>query len=123
MAVTAKRREQIKAWDNEHMRYQTVKVWAELLDAFRAACAERGDKVNTVLRQAMERYVAGDDSSDARNVTLSLDDVIAVCAILDSLNLGDTREDRFVAQIRDKLNQLRNAAMERAQMMDNNQAE
>lgn len=44
-------------WDAAHMAYQTVKVRRELLDDFRAACAERGDKVNTVLRQAMEDYI------------------------------------------------------------------
>ena len=45
-------------WDRENMAYQTVKVSRRLLDDFKAACAARGDKVNTVLRQAMENYVA-----------------------------------------------------------------
>jgi hypothetical protein len=40
------------------MAYQTVKVKRALRDDFRAACAARGDKVNTVLREAMEKYVA-----------------------------------------------------------------
>jgi len=44
-------------WDRENMCYQTVKVRKELLEEFRAACQERGDKVNTVLRQAMEDYI------------------------------------------------------------------
>ena len=48
----------VKKWDSENMAYQTVKVRKELLEAFRAACAVRGDKVNTVLRQAMEEYIA-----------------------------------------------------------------
>lgn len=44
-------------WDAENMAYQTVKVRRQLLDRFKAACAARGDKVNTVLREAMENYV------------------------------------------------------------------
>lgn len=44
-------------WDKENMAYQTVKVRKELLESFRDKCAERGDKVNTVLREAMENYV------------------------------------------------------------------
>lgn len=44
-------------WDKANMAYQTVKVKKELLEAFRQACADRGDKVNTVLRQAMEDYI------------------------------------------------------------------
>lgn len=39
------------------MAYQTIKVRRELLEEFRAACARRGDKINTVLREAMEAYV------------------------------------------------------------------
>ena len=45
-------------WDAENMAYQTVKVRKTLLDSFKAACAANGDKVNTVLRDAMENYVA-----------------------------------------------------------------
>lgn len=62
---------QKRARDNYDQRvfaYQTVKVKKELLQAFREACAARGDKVNTILRQAMERYVqeeTGSPSSDA----------------------------------------------------------
>lgn len=44
------------AWDRENMVYQTVKVRKEILEAFRAAVAANGDKVNTVLREAMEDY-------------------------------------------------------------------
>ena len=44
-------------WDNENMAYQTVKVRKELLTAFREACEKNGDKVNTILREAMERYL------------------------------------------------------------------
>ena len=44
-------------WDKENMTYQTVKVRRELLEDFKAACAANGDRVNTVLREAMERYI------------------------------------------------------------------
>lgn len=45
-------------WDAENMAYQTVKVRRQLLDDFKAACAAHGDKVNAVLREAMEQYLA-----------------------------------------------------------------
>ena len=54
-------------WDAENMTYQTIKVRRELLAEFKEICAARGDKVNTVLREAIERYIqenrskAGDD--------------------------------------------------------------
>ena len=114
MPMSKERREQINKWDSENMAYQTIKVRKSLLDAFKAACAERGDKVNTVLREAMERYVGGSVGDDVQNVVVSLDDVIAVCAVLDALVLGDTREDVFIKQIRDKLDQLRDVAIEKA---------
>lgn len=44
-------------WDSANMAYQTVKVSKALLESFREACKARGDKVNTVLRHAMEAYV------------------------------------------------------------------
>ena len=44
-------------WDAENMAQQNIRVKRELLDSFKAACAARGDRVNTVLREAMERYV------------------------------------------------------------------
>lgn len=44
-------------YDAANMAYQTVKVKRDLLEKFKSACAARGDKVNTVLREAMERYV------------------------------------------------------------------
>ena len=44
-------------WDADNMAYQTVKVRRELLEEFKATCAERGDKVNAVLREAMEKYI------------------------------------------------------------------
>ena len=49
-------------YDRANMAYQTVKVKKELLDEFKAACAARGDRVNTVLRQAMENYIAENPS-------------------------------------------------------------
>ena len=39
------------------MAYQTVKVNKKLLEEFRQAVQDRGDKVNTVLRQAMIDYI------------------------------------------------------------------
>ena len=44
-------------YDKANMAYQTVKVNKKLLEEFKAACAARGDRVNTVLRKAMENYV------------------------------------------------------------------
>lgn len=44
-------------WDKDNMSYQSVKVPKTLLEAFKQACKDRGDKVNTVLRQAMQDYV------------------------------------------------------------------
>lgn len=57
MAVSDAQRRANQKWDADNMAYQTIKVRKELLEAFRAACAERGDKINTVLRQAMEHYI------------------------------------------------------------------
>ena len=47
------------------MAYQTIKVKKTLLEDFKAACAARGDKVNTVLRQAMEEYTYKEENEDA----------------------------------------------------------
>ena len=57
MAVSESKKQSNAKWDKENMAYQTVKVRRELLDQFKAACTARGDKVNTVLRVAMERYI------------------------------------------------------------------
>lgn len=43
------------------MAYQTVKVNKNLLKEFKEACARRGDRVNTVLREAMEDYIKRDN--------------------------------------------------------------
>ena len=58
MKVSEKRRAQIDAYDKEYMAYRTIKVRKELLQRFKVLVAANGDKVNTVLREAMERYVA-----------------------------------------------------------------
>lgn len=57
MAVSDAKRKSNEKWDKENMAYQTVKVRRELLEQFKATCAERGDRVNTVLRVAMENYI------------------------------------------------------------------
>ena len=57
MAVSDAKRKSNEKWDRENMAYQTVKVRRELLEQFKVACAERGDRVNTVLREAMENYI------------------------------------------------------------------
>jgi uncharacterized protein (DUF4415 family) len=58
MAVSEKQKGYQKKYDDANMAYQTIKVRKTLLADFKAACAERGDRVNTVLRQAMEEYIA-----------------------------------------------------------------
>ena len=55
--ATKAQRAAVKKYDAEHMAYQTVKVRRQLLDDFKAACAARGHKVNSILREAMENYV------------------------------------------------------------------
>lgn len=57
MAVSEAKKASNARWDADNMAYQTVKVRRQLLEDFRAACAARGDKVNTVLREAMEDYI------------------------------------------------------------------
>lgn len=56
------------------MSYQTVKVRRELLDSFKAACAARGDRVNTVLRRCMENYVNGSGAGDLGGDDTKTDD-------------------------------------------------
>lgn len=57
MAVSEAKRACNDRWDAANMAYQTIKVRRELLEAFKAACADRGERVNTVLRDAMEAYI------------------------------------------------------------------
>ena len=51
------KREYNKQYDKENMAYQTVKVSKALLQEFKETVAANGDKVNTVLREAMEQYI------------------------------------------------------------------
>ena len=58
MALSEAKKQSNAKWDKENMAYQTVKVRRELLDQFKAECVRRGDKVNTILREAMEEYIS-----------------------------------------------------------------
>lgn len=51
-------------WDAGNMAYQTIKVRRELLEDFKATAAARGDKVNTILREAMEKYIEDSKAGD-----------------------------------------------------------
>lgn len=57
MSWQENKKEYNKKYDSEKMAYQTVKVKKELLEQFREAVAANGDKVNSVLRNAMEEYI------------------------------------------------------------------
>ena len=57
MPISEAKRKGNQKWDSENMAYQTVKVRKELLEQFRATVAANGDKVNSVLRTAMEQYI------------------------------------------------------------------
>lgn len=46
-----------KKYDSENMAFQTIKVNKDLLLEFRQCVQDSGDKVNTVLREAMEQYI------------------------------------------------------------------
>lgn len=65
MPITDARRRANQKWDAENMVCQTIKVKKTLLEDFKVACAARGDKVNTVLRQAMEEYTYKGENEDA----------------------------------------------------------
>ena len=67
MSVSDAKKASNARWDAKNMAYQTVKVSRPLLDAFRAACAARGDRVNTILRRAMETYVAETNNDNSAN--------------------------------------------------------
>lgn len=64
MTVSQNKRRTNDAWDAENMAYQTVKVRKELLQSFRAAVAANGQRVNTVLKSAMEEYIAAHAAPD-----------------------------------------------------------
>ena len=66
MAVSEAKKASNAKWDAKNMAYQTIKISRPLLDSFKAACAARGDRVNTVLRQAMERYVSETMERDSK---------------------------------------------------------
>lgn len=53
-------------WDSENMAYQTIKIRKTLLQEFKIACTVNGDKVNTVLREAMEQYISCDQKKKRR---------------------------------------------------------
>ena len=57
MKTTEAQRAAVKKYDAEHMAWWSVKVKKELLEEFRATCKANGDKANTILREAMERYI------------------------------------------------------------------
>lgn len=67
MAVSEAKKASNAKWDADNMAYQTVKVRRQLLDDFKAACAARGDRVNTVLREAMEAYISQGSAEGAEN--------------------------------------------------------
>jgi len=57
MALTEAKKKSNLKYDKENMAYQTVKVNKALLLEFRQCVQDSGDKVNTVLREAMETYI------------------------------------------------------------------
>lgn len=60
---TAAQKRAKKKYDETHMAYQSIKISKELLAEFRAVVAARGDKVNTVLKQAMVDYIAANSTT------------------------------------------------------------
>jgi len=57
MPVSEAKKASNSKWDAANMAYQTVKVSKALLTEFKECVSAHGDKVNTVLREAMERYI------------------------------------------------------------------
>ena len=55
--VSEAQRAAVNKYDDAYMAYQTVKVRKSLLDCFKAVCEQKGERVNSVLREAMEQYV------------------------------------------------------------------
>lgn len=47
----------VKKYDSANMAFQTVKLKRETLEEFRQLVQKNGDKVNTVIRRGIERYV------------------------------------------------------------------
>ena len=73
VTVSQNKRRTNDAWDAENMAYQTVKVRKELLQSFRAAVAANGQRVNTVLKNAMEDYIAAHAAPDQQQQTPKTD--------------------------------------------------
>lgn len=57
MAMSEAKKKANKKYDRENMAYQSVCVRKELLAEFKSLCQANGDRVNTILREAMEKYV------------------------------------------------------------------
>ena len=68
MAISEAKRASNDRWDKENMAYQTVKVSKALLQEFREEVASRGERVNTVLREAMENYIDGNTLQRAQPI-------------------------------------------------------
>ena len=46
-----------KKWDDANMQYQTIKINKELLQEFKQVVQARGERVNTVFKEFIERYI------------------------------------------------------------------
>lgn len=57
MAMSEAKKRANEKYKKEHSAYQSVCVSKELLSEFKSLCQANGDRVNTILREAMERYV------------------------------------------------------------------
>ena len=55
--VSEAQRKARNKYDSENMDRVTIKVKKELLQQFRQAVQERGEKVNTVFREFMQEYI------------------------------------------------------------------
>ena len=56
ITVSEKQKQYRDAYDKANMAYQTIKVPKSSLETFKEKCKANGDKVNTVLRLAIEEY-------------------------------------------------------------------
>ena len=63
MQSEAKKKAKLK-YDNANMAYQTVKLKRATLEEFRRIVQANGDKVNTILRQAIENYIKDHSPGD-----------------------------------------------------------
>lgn len=46
-----------KKWDDANMQYQTIKINRELLQEFKQVVQSKGERVNTVFKEFIERYI------------------------------------------------------------------